>query len=88
MFPRVCVFLVAVLCVIRPAVAADAESEILEAEKSWAEAVKARDLDALEALLHDRFGLGHTTLQVDHQSEPELLKISGLDEAEDDSPDG
>ena len=41
MLPRVCVFLVAALCAGQPAVAADAESEILEAEKSWAAAVKA-----------------------------------------------
>jgi cobalt-zinc-cadmium efflux system protein len=29
----------------------------------------------LELLLHDRFGIEHTTLQVDHESEPELLDI-------------
>lgn len=40
----------------------------------------------LEALLHDRFDLGHTTLQVDHQSEPELLQISGVDDPEGDPP--
>jgi cobalt-zinc-cadmium efflux system protein len=29
----------------------------------------------LELLLHDRFGIEHTTLQVDHENEPELLDI-------------
>ena len=29
----------------------------------------------LELLLHDRFGIEHTTLQVDHESRPELLDI-------------
>jgi cobalt-zinc-cadmium efflux system protein len=29
----------------------------------------------LELLLHDRFGIEHTTLQVDHESESELLDI-------------
>ncbi len=34
----------------------------------------------LETLLHERFGLDHTTLQVDHDREGELLQIDGLDE--------
>jgi cobalt-zinc-cadmium efflux system protein len=29
----------------------------------------------LEQLLHDRFGIRHTTLQVDHEAERELLDI-------------
>ena len=29
----------------------------------------------LETLLHDRFGIQHTTLQVDHEAEQELLDI-------------
>ena len=29
----------------------------------------------LEALLHDRFAIQHTTLQVDHETEAELLDI-------------
>jgi cobalt-zinc-cadmium efflux system protein len=33
----------------------------------------------LEALLHDRFDLGHTTLQMDHQGARELLQVSGVD---------
>ncbi len=31
----------------------------------------------LGALLHDRFGIEHTTLQVDHEHAPELLTIEG-----------
>ena len=30
----------------------------------------------LERLLHDRFGIDHTTLQVDHEHEPRLLSIT------------
>jgi len=30
----------------------------------------------LERLLHDRFGIHHTTLQIDHEHEPRLLSIS------------
>jgi cobalt-zinc-cadmium efflux system protein len=29
----------------------------------------------LEALLHKRFGIEHTTLQVDHEAQPRLLEI-------------
>jgi cobalt-zinc-cadmium efflux system protein len=31
----------------------------------------------LEATLHDRFGIDHTTLQVDHATEQQLLTITG-----------
>ena len=31
----------------------------------------------LEALLHDRFGINHTTLQVDHEHPEQLLKLDG-----------
>jgi cobalt-zinc-cadmium efflux system protein len=37
----------------------------------------------LEALLRERFGIDHTTLQVDHASEDRLLHVGGLDEAPD-----
>jgi ketosteroid isomerase-like protein len=69
MLPRVCVFLVAALCAGRPAVAADAESEILEAEKSWAAAVKALDLDALGAMLHEDMFYAHSTGKVDSRKQ-------------------
>ncbi len=32
----------------------------------------------LTALLHDRFGIDHVTLQVDHERVPELLRLEGL----------
>jgi len=35
----------------------------------------------LERMLTDRFGLEHTTLQMDHTPPPELLQVSGLDGA-------
>jgi cobalt-zinc-cadmium efflux system protein len=34
----------------------------------------------LEGMLADRFGLDHTTLQMDHTEPPELLQVGGLDE--------
>ena len=34
----------------------------------------------LEAMLEEKFGIGHTTLQTDHAAPPELLQVSGLDE--------
>jgi len=34
----------------------------------------------LEAMLKERFGIGHTTLQTDHAAPPELLQVSGVDE--------
>jgi cobalt-zinc-cadmium efflux system protein len=34
----------------------------------------------LEAMLKERFGIGHTTLQTDHAAPPELLQVGGLDE--------
>ena len=35
----------------------------------------------LERLLHDRFGIHHTTLQVDHEHEPRLLSITPRSDA-------
>ena len=35
----------------------------------------------LERLLHDRFGIDHTTLQVDHEHEPRLLSITPRSDA-------
>ena len=35
----------------------------------------------LEAMLADRFGIEHTTLQMDHREPPELLQVEGVDEA-------
>jgi hypothetical protein len=32
----------------------------------------------MEAMLRERFGLDHTTLQVDHESSEELLMITPL----------
>jgi cobalt-zinc-cadmium efflux system protein len=31
----------------------------------------------LQAVLHERFGIGHTTLQVDHESWQPLVQIEG-----------
>jgi cobalt-zinc-cadmium efflux system protein len=41
----------------------------------------------LEAMLKERFGIGHTTLQTDHTAPPELLQVSGLDTPGEASPD-
>ncbi len=41
---------------------------------------------ALETVLHDRFGLEHTTLQVEHAPPPELLTIERLGSSESPAP--
>jgi cobalt-zinc-cadmium efflux system protein len=42
----------------------------------------------LEHELHDRFGLDHTTLQVDHRHEEELLQVEVPGEGESVRPEG
>jgi len=37
---------------------------------------------AIEAVLRERFGIGHTTLQVDHAEARELLQVEGVDRGE------
>ncbi len=39
-------------------------------------------------MLKERFGIGHTTLQTDHTAPPELLQVSGVDEAGEAPPAG
>jgi ketosteroid isomerase-like protein len=61
MLSRACLVLAAAVCAVPAAVAAEAEEEILAAEERWATAVKARDLEALGALLHPDMFYAHSS---------------------------